>query len=250
MSSASFTILPAIDLRGGQVVRLKEGDPNRQTQYDTTPAAAARRWIRAGARWLHVVNLDGAFGESAAANQLALSEILAEAQHAGAAVQFGGGLRSLEAIQSAFVLGVRRVVLGTIIVEQPQVMVDALARWGAERVAAGLDARDGRIQVRGWQNDSALNARDLALDLRSQGLRWVIFTDIAHDGMQTGLNLSATTALARESGLNMIASGGVSRLEDAAEAKAAGLSGAIIGRALYEGTVDPQALFALATGKE
>lgn len=250
MTGAPFIIFPAIDLRGGQVVRLKEGDPNRQTHYDTSPAAAARRWIHAGARWLHVVNLDGAFGENTSANQQALRQILAEARQDGVQVQMGGGLRSPESIQSAFDSGVSRVVLGTIIVEQPQVIANALKRWGAERIAAGLDARDGRIQVRGWQNDSPLSALELALSLRDQGLRWVIFTDIARDGMQTGLNLPATTTLAHESGLNVIASGGVSRLEDVVQAKAAGLHGAIIGRALYEGTIDPAALFALSAGEK
>lgn len=249
MTSTSFIVFPAIDLRGGKVVRLKEGDPGRQTQYDTSSAAAANRWISAGARWLHVVNLDGAFGEAAAANQQALRQILDETQRAGVHVQLGGGLRSLENIQSAFDSGVNRVVLGTVIVEQPQVMTEALQRWGPERVAAGIDAREGRVMVRGWQNDSPLSALELALSLRDQGLRWVVFTDIARDGMQTGLNLPATAALARETGLNVIASGGVSRLEDVLQAKTAGLHGAIIGRALYEGAVDPAALFALSTAE-
>jgi phosphoribosylformimino-5-aminoimidazole carboxamide ribotide isomerase len=241
----SFTIFPAIDLRGGQVVRLKEGDPNRQTNYSSDPAGAARRWVAAGARWLHVVNLDGAFGESGGANQAALSAILAVTGPAGVPVQFGGGLRSLEAIQNALEMGVRRVVLGTIIVEQPQIMEAALARWGCERIAAGLDARDGLVQVRGWQSSTALQAGELAASLKQAGLRWLIFTDIARDGLQTGLNLPATLALARQSGLDVIASGGVSRLEDVRQARDAGLSGAIVGRALYESAIDPAALFAL-----
>lgn len=242
-----FTVFPAIDLRGGQVVRLKEGDPNRQTHYSPDPAGAARRWIEAGARWLHVVNLDGAFGEASGANALALSAILSETIPAGVPVQFGGGLRSLEAIQAALDLGVQRVVLGTILVEQPQVMEAALARWGCERIAAGLDARGGLVQVRGWQSATALEVGPLALSLKQAGLRWLIFTDIARDGLQTGLNLSATVALAQHSGLDVIASGGVSHLEDVRQAKEAGLSGAIVGRALYEATIDPAALFALDT---
>lgn len=243
----AFTVFPAIDLRGGQVVRLKEGDPNRQTNYSPDPAAAARRWISAGARWLHVVNLDGAFGESASANLAALAAILYVAVPAGIPVQFGGGLRSLEIIQAALELGVTRVVLGTIVVEQPPVLKEALARWGSERIAASLDAREGMVQVRGWQSATPLLATDLALSLKQAGLRWLVFTDIARDGLQTGLNLPATVELSRQSGLNVIASGGVSRLEDVHQAKAAGLSGAIVGRALYESTIDPTALFALTT---
>lgn len=240
-----FTVYPAIDLRAGQVVRLKEGDPQRQTSYSTEPAATARRWIEAGARWLHVVNLDGAFGEAQAANYRALEAILAEASRSGVPVQFGGGLRSVGAIRSALDMGVQRAVLGTVIVEQPEVLVEALAAWGAERIAASLDARNGRVQVRGWQSDTPLMATDLARKLHTQGLRSLVFTDIARDGLQTGLNLSATIALACDSGLKVIASGGVSRLEDVAQAKAGGLSGAIVGRALYEGAIDPLQLFAL-----
>jgi len=226
-------------------VRLKEGDPNRQTQYSSDPAGAARRWIDAGTRWLHVVNLDGAFGESGNANYLALQAILAEANQANIPVQFGGGLRTIEAVESVLKMGVTRAVLGTVVVEQPQVLVDALQRWGSERVAASLDARDGRVQVRGWQSDTPVLAVDLACQMAEQGLRWLVFTDIARDGLQTGLNLPATLNLANTSGLNVIASGGVSSLDDVTQAKASGLAGAIVGRALYERSVDPAQLFAL-----
>lgn len=244
---STFTIFPAIDLRGGQVVRLREGDPARQTSYSTDPAAAARRWITAGAHWLHVVNLDGAFGEASSANQQALVAILGVAVPAGVPVQFGGGLRSTESIQAALEKGVTRVVLGTVIVERPEVLAGALNRWGAERIAASLDARDGRVAARGWQSPTELLAVDLARALQAQGLHWLVFTDIARDGLQTGLNLPATLELARESRLGVIASGGVSRIEDVEEARTAGLAGAIVGRALYEGSVDPAALFALDT---
>ncbi len=244
----SFTIFPAIDLRSGQVVRLKEGDPRRQTSYSPDPAAVARRWIDAGARWLHVVNLDGAFGETGSAaspNQQALDAILAEAGRTGVSVQFGGGLRSLEAIQAVFKLGVTRAVLGTVIIEQPRVLPEALARWGHERIAASLDARDGFVQVRGWQSATPLLAGDLARTLQQTGLRWLVFTDIARDGLQTGLNLPATVALARQSGLWVIASGGVSHLEDVHLAHESNLAGVIVGRALYENAVEPAELFKL-----
>lgn len=243
MNSSTFTVYPAIDLRAGKVVRLKEGNPDRQTTYASDPAAAARRWIENGAAWLHVVNLDGAFDEAGSANLEALETILEEARLAQVPVQFGGGLRSLAAIQAALDLGVARVVLGTLVVEQPEILTAALERWGAGRIAAGLDARDGRVKVRGWQSDTPLLATDLARDLHALGLCWLIFTDIARDGLQTGLNLPATIALAQESGLRVIASGGVSNLEDVRQAKAAGLAGAIVGRALYEGSIEPAELF-------
>lgn len=245
MDKTPFTVFPAIDLRAGQVVRLKEGDPNRQTSYSSDPAAAARRWIEAGTRWLHVVNLDGAFGDADSANRPALEAILIEAQRAGIPVQFGGGLRSLESVQAVLDAGASRAVLGTILVEDPGFLAEALYRWGADRIAASLDARDGRVQVRGWQSDTPLLAQELAIKLQSQGLRWLVFTDIARDGLQTGLNLPATISMARNSGLNVIASGGVSRLEDVQAAKGSGLAGAIVGRALYEGAIDPQPLFDL-----
>jgi phosphoribosylformimino-5-aminoimidazole carboxamide ribotide isomerase len=243
MNDAVFTIFPAIDLRAGQVVRLKEGDPNREKRYSTDPSGTALRWMEAGAGWLHVVNLDGAFGEASSANYQALQAILVEARRNGVRVQFGGGLRSLESIRGALEAGADRVVLGTLIVEQPEVLAKALDLWGSERIAAGIDARDGRVQVRGWQHETPLLALDLARSLREQGLRWLIFTDIARDGLQTGLNLAATTALARESGLLVVASGGVSRIEEIRQAKDAGLAGVIVGRALYEGSIDPLKLF-------
>lgn len=247
MTNTSFTVFPAIDLRQGQVVRLKEGDPNRQTRYDADPRAAARRWIDAGARWLHVVNLDGAFDQPDSANRGALRAILAEAAAANIPVQFGGGLRSVEAIQDALELGITRVIIGTAAVETPQVAAEALARWDAERIGVSLDARGGFVQVRGWQSATPLTASEMAKTLKTMGLRWLVFTDIARDGLQSGLNLEATAALANASGLNVIASGGVSSLDDVLRARESGIAGAIVGRALYEGTVDPAKVFALDT---
>lgn len=240
---SAFMIYPAIDLRQGQVVRLQEGDPLRQTQYGTDPAGVAQRWLAAGAQWLHVVNLDGAFGEAGSENLQALQAILKVAQEKGARVQFGGGLRSLDAIQTAIESGVTRVVLGTAVVEQPELLRAALQRWGSDRVAAGLDARSGLVQVRGWQAGTPIPAIDLAQNLDEQGLRWLIFTDIARDGLQTGLNLEATVALAQKTRLQVIASGGVSGWDDIQAVKQASLAGVIVGRALYEGKFDPQELF-------
>jgi phosphoribosylformimino-5-aminoimidazole carboxamide ribotide isomerase len=230
----TFTIYPAIDLRGGKVVRLKEGDPARLTAYSDDPAETARRWLHAGTSWLHVVNLDGAFGENDHANRSALVSIL----KTGAQVQFGGGVRSLEAVERALDLGVRRVILGTIAIEQPDVVAEALKRFGAEKVVVGIDARDGLVRVRGWKEDGGITAIDLARQMRTLGLRTVIFTDVSRDGLGSGLNIPSTRALAEASQLDVIASGGVHTVQDVISAREADLAGAIIGRALYEGTID------------
>lgn len=230
----SFTIYPAIDLRGGKVVRLKEGDPGRMTEYSDDPVEMAEHWLSAGAQWLHVVNLDGAFGEKDEANGLALQSIL----KLGAQVQFGGGIRSMDAIEHALERGVSRVVLGTVAVEQPDIVVEALNKFGSQRVAAGIDARDGIVQTRGWMDNSGTAAADLAVQMRTFGLRTVIFTDIRRDGLGSGLNIPSTRELAETSRLDVIASGGVHTLEDVIAARAADLAGVIIGRALYEGTIN------------
>mgnify|MGYP005842654611 FL=1 len=227
-------IYPAIDLRGGRVVRLKQGDPARLTTYSDDPVETARRWLEAGAAWLHVVNLDGAFGESEDVNLSALEAIL----RLGAQVQFGGGMRSLDAVARALDLGVSRAILGTMAVENPDQVAQALARFGAEKIAVGIDARDGLVRTRGWQASSGLPALDLALRIRTLGLRTVIFTDIRRDGLGGGLNLAATKELADASGLDVIASGGVHTLSDVRAVKEAGLAGVIIGRALYDGTIE------------
>jgi phosphoribosylformimino-5-aminoimidazole carboxamide ribotide isomerase len=228
-----FTIYPAIDLRGGKVVRLKEGDLARMTSYSDDPAEMAKRWIDAGTSWLHVVNLDGAFGESDNANRAALEAIL----KLGVRVQFGGGMRSLESIEAALSLGVSRVVLGTIAIEQPDIVRDALTRFGAEHIAVGIDARDGLVRTRGWKDNSGVPALDLALQMQTFGLATVIFTDVSRDGLGSGLNIPATRELSEKSGLDVIASGGVHTTADVKAAKDAGLSGVIIGRAIYDGTV-------------
>ena len=227
----SFILFPAIDLRNGAVVRLSEGDPERQTTYGDDPRAWAERWKSEGADWLHVVNLDGAFGESAAANLAALRQIL----RINVQVQFGGGLRDETSLRAAFDAGISRAVIGTSAIENPALVDWALATYGAERVAVGIDARDGVVRTRGWEQASGVLAVDLARDLRKRGLQWCNFTDVARDGLQSGVNVKATSALAQASGLNVVASGGVATLDDVRRVRDAGLAGVIIGRALYEG---------------
>jgi len=229
----TWDIYPAIDLRHGQVVRLKQGDPNQATTYENDPLRAAQRWQDAGARWIHVVSLDGALDETGQTNQRALERILT----LDIPIQFGGGIRNLDAVRKVLNLGVQRVVIGTAAVENPSVVTRALAEFGPDRVAVGIDARAGLVSTHGWVESTALTATEFALHWAERGLRWTIFTDVARDGMGSGLNIESTTLLAQVSGLNVIASGGVDNLGDVEAAYAAGLSGCIIGRALYEGHV-------------
>jgi phosphoribosylformimino-5-aminoimidazole carboxamide ribotide isomerase len=229
----AWNIYPAIDLRHGRVVRLKQGDPNQETKYADDPLIVARRWQEAGADWLHVVNLDGAFGERGKENQVALERILT----AGLSVQFGGGMRDLDGIRQALDLGVSRVVIGTAAVNNPPLVETALEVFGPEQIALGVDAREGRVRTHGWKETAPMTAMELAQQWADQGVRWIIFTDVARDGMGSGLNLESTVQLAQQTGLHVIASGGVASLEDVRQTYEAGLSGVIIGRALYEGQV-------------
>ena len=234
----NFVLYPAIDLRAGKVVRLQEGDPARMTAYSEDPAETAQRWLETGARWLHVVNLDGAFGESDDTNHIALRNIVRVAKGIDASVQFGGGIRSADSIEAALSLGVSRVVLGTVAIENPDIVASALMKFGADQIAIGIDARDGLVRVRGWKENSGIPATDLAIQMRNLNLRTVIFTDVSRDGLGKGLNIAATRELADVSGLDVIASGGVRTVEDVMAARDASLAGVIIGRALYEGTID------------
>jgi phosphoribosylformimino-5-aminoimidazole carboxamide ribotide isomerase len=244
-ASLSFTVFPAIDLHHGKVVRLAQGDPDRQTVYGEDPLALAECWKAEGAVWLHVVNLDGAFGTESAANRAALQHILG----LGLNVQFGGGLRDRESIRAALDAGVSRTVIGTAAIENPSLVEWALGTFGAERVAVGIDARDGLVCIKGWVESTAIRATDLGRDLCRHGLMWCIFTDISRDGLQTGINLPATTRLAAASGLQVIASGGVASVEEVRRLRAAGLAGVIIGRALYEGKIQLRELCAALGSK-
>lgn len=230
---SAWNIYPAIDLRQGRVVRLMQGDPDRETQYANDPLHIAQRWQAAGTEWLHVVNLDGALDESGRENLAALERILTT----GLRVQFGGGMRDLPSVQHALDLGASRVVIGTAAVENPVLVEEALSAFGPERIALGLDARDGKVRTHGWKEDTGITAVEMGQQWADKGVRWVIFTDVARDGMGAGLNLDATVELAQATGMDIIASGGVASLADVQQTHDAGLSGIIIGRALYEGQV-------------
>ncbi|MGB9879587.1 MAG: 1-(5-phosphoribosyl)-5-[(5-phosphoribosylamino)methylideneamino]imidazole-4-carboxamide isomerase, partial [Anaerolineae bacterium] len=228
-----WNIYPSIDLRRGRVVRLMQGDPDRETRYGDDPLYVACRWIDAGATWLHVVNLDGAFGEESQENQAALGRILA----AGPQVQLGGGMRRLADIRRALNLGVSRVIVGTAAIENPAMVEAALTEFGAERVAVGIDVRQCWVCIHGWQRTTSMTALELARQWADRGVRWFVFTDVSHDGTGSGLNLDAAVELVHATGQQVIASGGVSSLADVEGAYRAGLSGIIIGRALYEGAI-------------
>lgn len=232
-----FIVYPAIDLRGGEVVRLAQGDPARQTTYSPDPGEVAARWCGAGASWLHVVNLDGAFDEVDDVNMAALKVILQKAEASGVKVQFGGGVRTIGDVGKVLEMAVDRVILGTAVVENPELAADVVARFGTERIGAGLDVRDGKLRVRGWTEGSEITAAELGMVLYEIGVRTAVFTNIARDGVGQGVDVSAARELADATGLTVIASGGVASQGDIDEVKAAGLAGVIVGRALYEGQV-------------
>ena len=233
MNTTPFTVYPAIDLRGGQVVRLYQGNPDKQTVYGDNPAGVARRWLEAGAHWLHVVNLDGAFGEPGQANLAALGAILAVVgEFPGAKVQFGGGLRSLADIERALALGVNRAILGTLAIENSDLASQALTYYGPQRIGLGIDARRGRAHTHGWMRQSEYDALQLGKSFYRRGIRTCVYTNISRDGSGSGVDLEATLELARFSGLSVIASGGVASIDEVQRVKQSGLPGLIIGRAL------------------
>lgn len=233
-------IYPAIDLRRGRCVRLVQGDPHAETVVSDDPVGTARHWASQGAEWLHIVNLDGAFGDQAAAsdNIEALRAILNAVE---IPIQLGGGLRDLADIKALLSLGVARVILGTTAITHPELVPEAVARFGAERIALAVDARDGLVATHGWQQATDVSAIDLALQMGTLGITRIIYTDIARDGTLTGVNAAACAVLADQSGLAVIASGGVASLEDVRRVKAfetSGVDGLIIGKALYADQVD------------
>jgi phosphoribosylformimino-5-aminoimidazole carboxamide ribotide isomerase len=244
-----FTVYPAIDLRGGQVVRLQHGDPARQTVFGDDPMAVAERWIAAGASWLHVINLDGAFNpESGNTNW----ELLPRLAGLGVRVQFGGGIRTLDDVARALEAGAARAILGTSAVEKPELVAEAVARFGSNAVVVALDARNGLVRTRGWQHESEITALSLARNMRVHGVTRALHTDIGRDGVLAGLNAAASASLAQRSGLPVIASGGVASLDDVrlAASYAPLVCGVVVGRALYEGTFALEEALAVANRDE
>jgi phosphoribosylformimino-5-aminoimidazole carboxamide ribotide isomerase len=231
MGKTSFTIFPAIDLRSGKVVRLAQGDPLRQTTYGDDPLAWAERWKSAGAGWLHVVNLDGAFGEETQANMKTLQALLG----IGLKVECGGGVRDRAAITRLLEMGVERVFLGTAAIQNPTVVDWAISKYGAVHIAADIGTCEGRVMVKGWQEATSLTVLEAGKRLREQGLEWCVLTDVQRDGTGAGVNVTTAEELQTVTGLKVVASGGVHSLEEIRQARAAGLAGVILGKALYDG---------------
>lgn len=227
-------IYPAIDLRGGRVVRLSQGDARRETVYSHDPVAQAESFLAAGARWLHVVDLDRAFGTG---DNVAVVEAVVQRAAGRARVQYGGGLRSLDVISRAMGAGVARVVIGTAAVTDPALVEQAVAAFGSERVAVGLDARDGMLAIRGWEEQSSVSVAEAARRALAGGVRTIVYTDIARDGMLAGPDLDGCERLV-ELGADVIASGGFASVNDVAAAAHVGCGGAILGRSLYEGSIE------------
>ncbi|MBP1692033.1 MAG: hisA [Bacteroidetes bacterium] len=225
-------IIPAIDLKGGVCVRLRQGKDAETTEYSTDPVAVARAWFSQGAHRLHVVNLDGAFGR--ASGHLELLRVITGLS--ATPVQYGGGLRSVAAVEEAFNAGTAKVVLGTVAVEDPPLLRQMLRVRGAERCIVALDAVDGKVATKGWTAVSSLDVLDMVSRLLDDGIREVLYTDVARDGMMTGPDMTNLVRLAA-TGIKVIASGGISSREDVQSLIALhnpNISGVIIGKALYE----------------
>ena len=264
-------IFPAIDLRQGRCVRLRQGNPQAETVFGDDPVAMAQHWIAQGAEWLHIVNLDGALG--ATRNHLTTLQRPSSIriQHPGQAapetpeqllarelpvnlrclraiaravttpIQFGGGLRTIEDIQLALELGAARVVLGTVAVENPGLVSEAILRWGADRIVVGIDARGGKVATHGWQETSTVDAVELGHQMGALGVERVVYTDISRDGMLSGVNLAATAHFGDVTDLKVIASGGVAGIADIEGLKAHehyNIEGVIVGQAIYTGVLD------------
>jgi len=236
----SFEVIPAIDLKGGKCVRLQEGVASRSTEYGDDPLAMAVHWQDQGATRLHLVDLDGAFrGETA---HLDVAKAIFKSLRIP--VQFGGGVRTLDQIKQILDLGADRAILGTVAVENPE-LVEQAVKLNPHGIVVGIDARSGRVALRGWVDQTAHSAVTLALQMKNLGVERVIYTDVSRDGMLTGVNVDETERLSREAGIKVIASGGVSGEEDVRrlwERREVGIEGAILGRSLYEKKIDLRVL--------
>lgn len=227
-------LYPAIDMKNGQCVRLRQGAFKDITIYSDAPEKVAAHWQEKGASFLHLVDLDGALA-GYSVNEEVIRRI---ADTVSIPIEIGGGTRSKEAVERMLDLGVRRVIIGTKAAEHPEFLRDMVRTFGEEAIVAGVDAKDGMVAVEGWEKVSSLTASDLCLTMKEYGVRHIVYTDISRDGMLSGPNVEATRKLTEETGLDIIASGGVSCMEDLKCLHEAGIRGAIIGKALYENRID------------
>ncbi|HXF69465.1 MAG TPA: 1-(5-phosphoribosyl)-5-[(5-phosphoribosylamino)methylideneamino] imidazole-4-carboxamide isomerase [Thermoflexus sp.] len=244
----TLELIPALDLLQGQVVRLIQGDPQRRIVYPIDPVDQALRWAEEGARWLHIVYLDGAFG----VGETSLAGIARIVREAPLAVQMGGGLRTLEDLARAFDLGIQRAVVGTMAVRDPAAFEAALARFGPDRLALAVEVREGRLAVAGWR-EMAGDPQAFAQEWASRGVRWILYTNVLRDGTLSGPDLEGAARLAQAGGVRVLLSGGIGSLahiEKIREEAFPGLAGAILGRALLEGRFTMKEALACLRGHE
>ena len=235
-------LIPAIDLKNGHCVRLLQGEAAAETVYSDDPASMARSFEDAGAKRLHLVDLDGAF-KGKGANLVSIRSIL---KNISIPVQLGGGLRNAENIEKMFELGVSSVIVGTMAVKNPDVLEEVIKRFTGEKVILGIDARDRKVSIEGWQEGTEIDDVEFALSWKKFGIQRIVFTDIARDGMLSGPNLEALGDFARRTGLKIVASGGVSSMEDLELLKTLEVDGVdqvISGKAIYEGKLDLKEIF-------
>ena len=235
-------LIPAIDLKNGQCVRLLQGEADAETVYSNDPAAVAGSFEDAGAKRLHLVDLDGAIkGQSS--NLASIHSIL---KTISIPVQLGGGLRTSDDVERMLELGVASVIIGTMAVKNPDVLEGIIQRFSGKQIILGIDARNRKVAIEGWQEETEIDDVDFALRWKKSGIKRVVFTDIAHDGMLSGPNIEALSNFARRSGLRVVASGGVSSMEDLELLKTLesdGVDQVISGKAIYEGKLDLKAVF-------
>lgn len=237
-------IFPAIDIRGGKCVRLFKGDFQQETVFSDSPADMARKWQAQGAEYLHLVDLDGALAGSSQ-NLSAIEEIL---KVVDIPTELGGGIRSMEQIDKLLAMGITRVILGSVAVKNPDLVREACTKYG-ERIVVGIDAKDGIVAVEGWGESGNIGVVELAKKMKDAGVKTIIYTDISRDGTLSGVNVEATVKLAQESGVKIVASGGVKSLDDINALKkqeAVGIEGVIAGKSIYMGTLDLAAAIHIA----
>jgi phosphoribosylformimino-5-aminoimidazole carboxamide ribotide isomerase len=239
-------LYPAIDVKNGKCVRLKQGQFDQETVYSNSPADIAKRWEEAGSSFIHVVDLDGAL-DGKWTNKEAISSIVKAVK---IPVQTGGGVRSLNDIKLRLEVGINRVILGTLAIKQPEIVKEAIDLFGAEKIVVGIDAKDGMVAVHGWEEVSSVSALDLCLKMKAYGVTTIVYTDIAKDGMMSGPNIEQTKALVEKTGLDIIASGGVSNIEDLKNVASINAEGAIIGKALYTDAINLEEAVQLFEGGE
>lgn len=241
-------IFPAIDIRGGKCVRLLKGDFAKETVFSDKPEDMAKKWQAQGAEFLHLVDLDGAL-KGKSQNLATVEKILAAVD---IPVELGGGIRTMENIDEVLKLGVRRVILGSVAVRSPELVREACAKYG-DRIVVGIDAKDGIVAVDGWGVSGNIEATALAKEMKKAGVKTIIYTDISRDGTLAGVNVEATAKLARESGVNIVASGGVKSIDDIKALKPYekdGIEGVIVGKSIYMGTLDLAQAIAIAAKED